>query len=169
MFRVGAGRRLDFASGRRLGLRPVDAAGGPIRGARRSRPRGADAPGRSTPDVRRDRRRRRAVGGARDPRYGSRPELLEALARLGPDPQAAEAMTGCLGVFGLDAARSLRAPGPAAEPAVLRVAQGAEPPATRAEACRVLGQIGTPRAGRRSSPWPRSPASTRSRGPPPTP
>jgi S1-C subfamily serine protease/HEAT repeat protein len=79
-----------------------------------------------------------------DPRYGSRPELLEALARLGPDPQAAEAMAGCLGIFGLDAARYLRALGPAAEPAALRVAQGSGPPGARAEACRVLGQIGTP-------------------------
>jgi HEAT repeat protein len=81
-----------------------------------------------------------------DDRYGSRGELFEALGRLEPDERAAQAMVEWLAKDAGQAARVLRALGPAAEPALINFVTSSADARFRVEACRVLKDIGTSRS-----------------------
>lgn len=79
-------------------------------------------------------------------RYGARRELFEALGRIGPADVTTEAMIAWLSRESGEAGRVLRAQGAAAEPALLRVVRDGTDTRLRAEACRVLRDIGTERS-----------------------
>ncbi|WP_165072609.1 HEAT repeat domain-containing protein [Paludisphaera rhizosphaerae] len=82
-----------------------------------------------------------------DDRFGARDEVFEALARLTPDDKSAAAVASKLkGDDRGRAARTLRAWGSAAEPALLGLVDGSEPMETRSEACRILKDVGTSRS-----------------------
>jgi HEAT repeat protein len=77
------------------------------------------------------------------PSYGARGELIEALARLGPDDRTLALAATWLASDAHAATQLLRPMGPAAEPALLKVVQGDGDGRARAEACKLLRELGT--------------------------
>ncbi len=82
----------------------------------------------------------------RDPSFGFRDELFEAIGRISPTEEAAGAIIPWLATEQGRAAKALRAIGAPAEAPLLRAVEGTADLKVRQEACRLLKEIGTARS-----------------------